>query len=134
LPLGALDKRCAPFNLNLQIYLNPKHALLWQNGTVIDLGNLGGEFGNIAFSVNRQGQVVGNSNLRGDQYSHAFLWTNEAGMKDLRPFHGDVISGALGINDRGEVIGVSLDANFNLRAVVWHNCVPIDLNTLVIDN
>jgi probable HAF family extracellular repeat protein len=125
---------CAPFNPALQIYLNPKHALLWQNGTVIDLGNLGGEFGNIAFSVNKQGQVVGNSDLRGDQYSHAFLWTKATGMKDLRPFFGDVISGALGINDQGEVVGVSLDANFNLRAMLWENRVPIDLNNLVIDN
>jgi probable HAF family extracellular repeat protein len=125
---------CAPFNPDLQLYLNFKHALLWQNGTVIDLGNLGGEFGNIAFSVNEQGQAVGNSDLRGDTTFRAFLWTQKTGMKPLLPFQGDVNSGALGINDRGEVVGLSLDANFNLRAMLWENRVPLDLNALVSDN
>ncbi|MGI8959014.1 MAG: hypothetical protein ACR2IV_04465 [Bryobacteraceae bacterium] len=125
---------CTAFNQAFQIYLQPSHALLWENGRVIDLKNLGGKFGNLAFGINNQGQLVGSSDLPGDTISHAFLWTKETGMQELRPFHGDVISGALGINDRGEVVGTSLDANFNLGAVVWKNRVPVDLNTLVIDN
>ena len=36
----------------------PRHALLWTNGTVTDLGNLGGLF-NTATAINNHGQVVG---------------------------------------------------------------------------
>ncbi len=44
---------------------------------------------------------------------------------------GDANSLALGIGNNGLVLGVSLDANFNLRAVLWRNGTPTDLNTLV---
>lgn len=40
-------------------------------------------------------------------------------------------SGAIGINDRAEVVGLSVDANFNFRAFLWRNSVMTDLNTLV---
>jgi probable HAF family extracellular repeat protein len=122
---------CTAFDQILQVYLLPSHALLWQNGTVTDLGNLGGTFGNVALAVNNQGQVVGNSDLSGDTISHGFLWTKETGIQDLGPFPNDVYSGALDINTRGEVVGTSLDANFNLRAVVWENGAPVDLNTRI---
>ena len=122
---------CVAFDPILQIYLSPSHAVLWQNGTVTDLGSLGGTFGNLALGVNNQGQVVGNSDLSGDAISHAFLWTKETGIQDLVPFAKDVYSGALDINTRGEVVGTSLDADFNLRAVVWENGVPVDLNTRI---
>ena len=44
------------------------------------------------------------------------------------------ISLAININDAGEVVGISLDANFNLRAYLWENGVMTDLNTLVNTN
>jgi probable HAF family extracellular repeat protein len=63
-----------PFNF---LYLVAHHALLWETGTVTDLGNLGGSglgfYGNIAYDINNQGQVVGASDLKGDTSSHAFL-------------------------------------------------------------
>jgi len=40
------------------------HAWLWQNGTVIDLGNLGGMRPNAAGDINDQGQVVGGTSAR----------------------------------------------------------------------
>jgi probable HAF family extracellular repeat protein len=126
---------CIAFNQasNLQ----PLHALLWQTGTVTDLGNLGGTgHGNgiQASSVNRQDQVVGFSDLPGDATFHSFLWTKETGMKDLGTLPGDFASDAVGINDGGEVIGLSLDANFNPRAYLWEDGVMTDLNTLVNTN
>ncbi len=123
--------RCAAFDPIGNTDLLAVHALLWQNGTVTDLGNLGGEIGNSAAGINSKGQVVGSSDLRGDQTFHAFLWTQATGIQDLGAFPGDVNSVALGINERGEVVGISLDANFTPRAVLWENGVPIDLNALI---
>jgi probable HAF family extracellular repeat protein len=108
--------------------------LLWQKGMVTDLGNLGGTGhgnGNLALDVNNKGQVVGDSDLKGDINFHAFLWTRETGMQDLGTLPGDVSSSAVSINDAGEVVGVSLDASFNGRAFLWQNGVMTDLNTLI---
>jgi len=107
---------------------------MWQNGKATDLGNLGGTgraFGTIALSINQQGQVVGNSDLHGDKANHAFLWSKENGMKDLGTLPGDLLSGGISINDRGEVVGVSVDGNSNVRAYHWQNDKMEDLNTLV---
>jgi probable HAF family extracellular repeat protein len=46
---------------------------LWKNGTMIDLGTLGGTQG-FATALNNRGQVVGQSNLAGNQTAHPFLW------------------------------------------------------------
>lgn len=126
--------QCSAFNPNLQINLLPLHALLWEKGTVIDLGTLGGTghgFGNFALNVNNQGQVIGQSDLSGDANFHAFLWTKETGIEDLGALNGDVNSAAVGINDYGDIVGLSLDANFNPTAFLWHDGVMTNLNTLI---
>ena len=126
---------CSTFNPNLLINLQGVHALLWHNGKVVDLGNLGGKTGqaqgNLAFAINNRGQVVGISDLSGDTTFHAFLWTKATRMQDLGTLPGDVNSGAISINERGVVVGLSIDARGNARAVVWHDRVPTDLNTLL---
>ena len=125
---------CASFNPLSGLYLEENHALLWENGTVTDLGNLGGTggiAGNHACAINNRGQVVGHSELTNDATFHGFLWTRATGMQDLGTLPGDYASLSLGINDRGEVVGASLDANFNPRAFVWENGVMTDLNTLI---
>jgi len=125
---------CTPFNPQFQVPLHPLHALLWQNGVATDLGNLGGtgQFnGNLAIGLNNLGHVVGTSDVRGDKASHAFLWTRETGMKDLGTLPGDLLSGGVSVNDNDEVVGISLDANFNPRAYHWQNGVMKDLNTLI---
>jgi probable HAF family extracellular repeat protein len=121
---------CAPFNPNNQPYLSENHALLWDNGTVIDLGNLGGTggiAGNHACAINNRSQVVGHSELPNDTTFHAFLWTKETQMQDLGTLSGDYASLAIGIND-GKIVGASLDGNFNARAYVWENGIMTDLN------
>jgi len=126
---------CASFNSITLFNLVPLHALLWENGKAVDLGNLGGSTGaaqgNIAFDINNRGEVVGGSDLPGDTTFHAFLWTKASGMKDLGTLDGDFASNAIGINEWGEVGGVSLDASFNPRAFLWRHGVMSDLNTLI---
>jgi probable HAF family extracellular repeat protein len=119
------------------------HAVLWENGSVTDLGNLGGKcltpcrgaalgpLGNTALYINNQGQVVGASALEGEKTMHAFLWTREAGMKDLGTVKGDYASVALGINDQGEVVGASFDKSGVPRAFLRRDGKMIDLNTLL---
>jgi len=119
------------------------HAVLWENGSPTDLGNLGGSclvlckspilgpFGNTAIYITNEGQVVGVSALPGDTTFHAFLWTREIGMQDLGTLPGDVASVAVGMNDRGQVVGVSFDASGNLRGFLWQNGTMTDLNTLI---
>jgi probable HAF family extracellular repeat protein len=110
------------------------HALLWEkDGSVHDLGNLGGTgaiAGNHACALNNHGQVVGHSELPNNATFHGFLWTKKTGMRDLHTLPRDSMSLALGINDGGEVVGASLDANFSPRAFVWKNGVMTDLNSI----
>src|SRR5947209_6759634 len=51
----------------------------WDNGTMIDLGTLGGSTSS-AQGINDLGQVVGWANLPGDESYHAFLVTPQGGM------------------------------------------------------
>lgn len=125
---------CAQFNLFTGNSLQPLHAVLWDRGTMTDLGNLGGSgngFGILAKNLNNQGQVVGLSDLPGDKVFHAFLWTKATGMKDLGTLSGDVSSWGLAINDAGIVTGVSLDDQFNPTAFIWQKGVMSDLNSLI---
>jgi probable HAF family extracellular repeat protein len=119
------------------------HAVLWENGSVTDLGNLGescitpcmsptlGRLGNVALYINNKSQVFGTSVLAGGATQHAFLWTRETGMKDLGTLKGDYASVALGANDKGEVVGFSFDKTGVPRAFLRRNGVMVDLNTLL---
>ena len=123
---------CSTFNLINGLYLSPVHALLWDQGKVINLGSLGGAFGNQAHNMNNRGQVVGVSDLAGDTVFHGFVWSQSAGMQDIPPVHGDTYSVALAINDPGVVAGVSIDSTFtHLHAFVVVDGVPKDLNKLI---
>jgi probable HAF family extracellular repeat protein len=116
-----------------------RHAVLWENGGVIDLGNLGAQWWNTPTAINQQGDVVGFAGdpafVEGD-IVHAFMWTRDDGIRHLKPLKGrspqHVDSEAYGINEARQVVGVSCDADFvDCRAVVWdHGNTPIDLNEL----
>ena len=123
---------CSTFNAVNGLYLSPVHALLWDHGKAINLGSLGGAFGNQAHNINNRGEVVGASDLAGDTVFHGFVWSQRTGMQDILPVHGDTYSVALAINDGGVVTGVSIDSTFtNLHALVVVDGVSTDLNTLI---
>lgn len=130
---------CASFNYTSLIYLNTAHAVLWQNGVATDLGNLGGTANifNYAHDINNSGEVVGGADavVMGNETSHAFLWTAATKMQDLGVVGGDFYSVALGINNGGQIVGLSVNQNFTaLRAFIRKNGVLVDLNSLVSDN
>jgi probable HAF family extracellular repeat protein len=106
------------------------HPVLWQNGTVTNLGSLGGAVNDFAVAINSGGQVVGLSDLSGDLTFHAFLWQNEV-MSDLGTLPGDSFSLASDINDAGQVVGQSCDDAGNCRAFLWQHGAMTDLNALI---
>src|ERR1039458_10292343 len=126
---------CAPYDPRYALPLQPRHALLWRKSSVqpIDLGNLGGRINNAGFAINDMEQVVGASDLPGDQFQHAFLWQHNV-ISDLGTLPGDVVSAAIGVNNRAQATGVSIDAAGSLRAFLWQNGAMTDLNTLIPPN
>ena len=115
-----------------------KHAVLWENGTVTDIyPDAPAPWWNTPTAINQRGDVVGFAGdpafVEGD-ILHAFLWTREDGIRQLKPLQRrvppHVDSEAYGINEARQVVGVSCDADLvDCRAVVWNNgTVPTDLN------
>jgi probable HAF family extracellular repeat protein len=112
-----------------------EHALLWEHGTVTNIGSLGGVGWNTPVAINNQGQITGFSDLPGDvsggvlTYNfHAFFWTKAGGIQDLGTLPGDNISEATGMNNLGQVVGVSFPSS---HAFLWQKGVMTDLNSLI---
>ena len=103
---------------------------LWSNGKMIDLGTLGGTVG-YSIWLNDWGQVVGNSDLAGDVYSHGFLWDRGV-LRDLRPpANGGNYSWTYWINELGEVVGGATLSGDELNdAMLWRFGKPIDLGAI----
>lgn len=109
------------------------HALMWENGHVINLGNLGSTAWNTPVALNNHGQVVGfaNNALSNPQ---GFLWTKAKGMQGL-PFVGDDDqSVAYDINELGQIVGISNGGTepYSARAFLYENGKITDLNELVV--
>ena len=84
----------------------------WENGKMVDIGGLGGTLG-VVYDLNNRGQVVGQSNLAGDQTYHPFLWDKRAGLKDLGTLGGN-LGFSVWVNDAGVVVGradISIGSN-----------------------
>lgn len=114
--------------------LSAKRAVLWEkDGTIRDLGNLGGETWHTAVTINERGDVTGFSNLSpGTGFSaHGFLWTEEKGIEDLGTLPGDLVSQANSINERRQVVGGSFSPTVGWRAVIWQDGTATDLNAIV---
>jgi probable HAF family extracellular repeat protein len=56
-----------------------RHAVVWQDGVMIDLGTLGGR-DSTHVAINEAGEVIGYSYLAGDNSYHAFVAQFTAGI------------------------------------------------------
>ena len=109
--------------------LPTQDPFFWDNGKMVDIGTLGGTFGN-PWWMNQRGRVVGQSNLAGDQLFHGFLWDRGV-LSDLFPVSGGSISVALWVNDAGDAVGGSSIAGDQLfHAPLWSHGKAIDLGTV----
>jgi probable HAF family extracellular repeat protein len=89
------------------------HAFLWSNGTMADLGTLGGIY-SAGRAINLSGEVVGSAQVS-TGFGHAFLW-NGGKMTDLSTGVLSGLSGpsVAGINDSGQIAGTDADGDTGL--------------------
>jgi probable HAF family extracellular repeat protein len=98
------------------------HAFLWNNGTMIDLGTLGGD--SVAWSIDDLGQVVGTTTDSGDGSNHVFritpqggVWfrdSNLDGRNDLMIDLGTVNGSPADMNNAGQAVFYS-----GTRSFLW---------------
>ncbi|MBU6416007.1 MAG: hypothetical protein KJS83_02415 [Xanthomonadaceae bacterium] len=111
-----------------------RHMVLWKDGKAIDLGNIGGDAWNTPMAINRQGDVVGFAGITPgpNPVLHAFFRGHAGGPPvDLGVLQLGDISEALGINDRGQVVGLSCGPGETdgCHGFLWQDGVMTDLDS-----
>ena len=110
-----------------------RHAVIWNNGVITDLGGLGILAISGASAINPSGVIVGNAGA--GPMNHAFRW--EKGvmteLSALPPGGWDQRRGAAAINSQGQIVGYSevppVD-QMNYHAVRWDKDGITDLGML----
>jgi probable HAF family extracellular repeat protein len=113
------------FKKNPATGLPTMDPFLWQHGVMKDLGTLGGTFGLTGW-MNSRGEVVGGSDLPGDQANHPFLWNGHR-LVDLGTLGGD--NGvAFWISDSETVAGAAdVPGSQAHHGFLWKNGTMQDL-------
>jgi probable HAF family extracellular repeat protein len=107
------------------------HGVSWEHGVVSTLQDLGN--GAIAQSINNRGQIVGQIGSADGSTSIGGVWLNgkDGAVTGIALPQGDAIGLATGINDQGQVVGSTLDSQFNWsHAFIWQDNVLTTLDTL----
>lgn len=102
-----------------------QRPFLWSNGTLTELGTLGGTWGN-AEAISDNGLVVGTAATPSGNYS-ATYWSGEVATPI---FSGTTVRGrAKGVNESGQIAGYSTQSGPE-HAFLYSNGVITDLGTL----
>jgi probable HAF family extracellular repeat protein len=107
--------------------LGDQHAFLWDKGKMIDLvGEVEG-FHSAATFISDSGKITGMIMLpQYPPFETAFLWENGR-MTILEGLGGDYTS-STGINNRGQVIGISTTPQGERHALLWDSGSTINLS------
>ena len=141
--LGAINGAAFGINASGQVTgaSGTGNAFLYSNGTMTNIGTLPSPYNraSTAYGINDSGQVVGycygngsSLNIYGGDTTHAYLYSNGT-MTDLNtlvPAPYNDSSGALHINNSGQVVGSASDFSGNSHAFLYSNGTMTDLGTL----
>lgn len=120
-----------------------RHAVMWENGTVKNLGNVGNNTWNTPTAITRHGDiVVGFANAPGASADaprlRAWLWTQRDDIRcaklpgtdicDLGTLDVNGTAEAWGVNEHGQVVGTSCPPSGPCKAFLWENGAMKDLN------
>lgn len=106
-----------------------RHAFLYSDSTMRDLGTLRGGTVSTGYGINTKGEVTGESGTSVSSNFHAFLYHGSI-MQNLGTLGGTAAVG-YGINDSGEVTGYSYTAhNSHKHAFLYKRPAMRDLGTL----
>jgi probable HAF family extracellular repeat protein len=110
------------------------NAVIWDpDGNPSKIPDLGGDMWHTPMAINDQGDVVGFGNATpGDAFNgQPFLWINgSAEATPLPKLEGNTNGQALGINSRGQVVGVS-NGGAPTRGFLYEDGVMYDFNLLI---
>ncbi len=117
-------------NVYPYVYEDNRRAFLYNNGSMQNLGTLVGDTFSAAYSINDNGQAVGQSG-KSEFDTRAFLYANGA-MQDLGNLGGSFAI-ASSINNNGLVVGLSSisEDTTNTRAFLYSNGSMHDLNSFL---
>jgi probable HAF family extracellular repeat protein len=96
------------------------HGILWENGTMTDLGTLGAGFLSYAYNINDAGTIVGISTRADYPFDewHAVTWTDGV-IADRGTVPGASQTLAFGINNRGDIVGSSVESQSSTVPLLW---------------
>ena len=110
-----------------------KHAVIWEGGVPTDIGNLGAELWITPMAINQGGDIVGFGATSADDldgnFLRAFFWSRKSGMTriDPLPVTGHVLIQASGLNESGQVVGLSCTIEGDCLGFLWVNGVMTNL-------
>jgi probable HAF family extracellular repeat protein len=106
-----------------------RHAFLYSDGEMIDIGSFGGY--SLALAISNTGVIVGASSDTVAGYAHAFVYRDGV-MSEINPFGGpNNESYALGLNDDGVVVGEGLNATGTaFHGFIFADGLVTDIGTL----
>ncbi len=110
------------------LFTQSRHAFLYEDHLLRDLGLLPGGTSSAATAVNSFGEIAGTADNADGVYV-AFLFRH-GNMISLGTLPGGTGSGAAGINNWGDVTGVAHMPDYHDRAFLYHGGKMISLGTL----
>jgi len=101
-----------------------RHAFAYRDGSMRDLGSLGGYSG--ALAVNSSGVAVGFASDTMNGFGRAVVWANNSILDISHGFESE----ARGINDLGQIVGETMGPTGTRQGFLWSNGASENLGTL----